>query len=630
MENRKETSLLVRGMRAALALLFVVTGVQVGVLKVQAEPRPAVQLVIGSASATSGQTVEVPVSVVQPAGSAGIASYGIQIDFDPASLEVIDVEIGYGSRNEAECPSAAQGCFQSHFDNANGWIRAIWVDTSGGDRPITADQRLFVLKVRAKSASTAGVKPFTVDSSDPAKLSFTDGDMNSLAVEMVSGKVTVSRPSSSSGSAPGAGPNSQTPTGSEATIIVNGKAENAGTVISSGRGGQSVTTISVDENKLAAKLESEGSGAVVTVPVGTGTDIVVGELNGRMVKRMEDKQAVLEIKTDRATYTLPALQMNIGAISEQIGKSVALEDIKVRIEIAAASATVAKVVENAANKGSFTLVSPPLEFKVQAVYGNRTIEVTKFNAYVERTIAIPGGVDPSKITTGVVVDQDGTVRHVPTKVVVIDGKHYAKINSLTNSTYSVVWHPLEFADVAQHWAKDAVNDMGSRMVIGGVGNRQFDPDRDITRAEFAAIVVRGLGLKPEEGAASFSDVKASDWYNGAVKTAHAYGLVGGMGDGTFRPNDKITREQAMKIVADAMKLTALKNELNSIQTSEQALQPFKDRSSAASWARSGIADSVRAGVVTGRNATTLAPKAYITRAETAAIVQRLLQKSGLI
>ena len=222
------------------------------------------------------------------------------------------------------------------------------------------------------------------------------------------------------------------------------------------------------------------------------------------------------------------------------------------------------------------------------------------------------------------------MRHVPTKVVVIDGKHYAKINSLTNSTYSVVWHPLEFADVAQHWAKDAVNDMGSRMVIGGVGNRQFDPDRDITRAEFAAIVVRGLGLKPEEGAASFSDVKASDWYNGAVKTAHAYGLVGGMGDGTFRPNDKITREQAMKIVADAMKLTALKNELNSIQTSEEALQPFKDRSSAASWARSGIADSVRAGVVTGRNATTLAPKAYITRAETAAIVQRLLQKSGLI
>ena len=49
--------------------------------------------------------------------------------------------------------------------------------------------------------------------------------------------------------------------------------------------------------------------------------------------------------------------------------------------------------------------------------------------------------------------------HVATKVTVINGKYYAVINSLTNSTYSVVWNPIEFSDVSNHWAKTAINDM---------------------------------------------------------------------------------------------------------------------------------------------------------------------------
>ncbi|NHN34292.1 S-layer homology domain-containing protein [Paenibacillus agricola] len=255
--------------------------------------------------------------------------------------------------------------------------------------------------------------------------------------------------------------------------------------------------------------------------------------------------------------------------------------------------------------------------------------MSKFDAYVERTIAIPDGVDPSKITTGVVVEPDGTVRHVPTRIVMIDGKYYAKVNSLTNSTYSIVWHPLEFNDIAQHWAKDIVNDMGSRMIVSGVGNSLFNPDQDITRAEFAAIMTRGLGLKLENGVAPFMDVKATDWYSSAVHTAYTYSLLSGFEDGTFRPMDKITREQAMAIIAKAMKITDLKAK----QTSKEAgalLSSFADANNASEWAKSSIAECLQAGIVSGRNSTQLAPKASITRAEVAAIIQRLLQKSELI
>lgn len=412
-------------------------------------------------------------------------------------------------------------------------------------------------------------------------------------------------------------------------ILVNGKVENAGTATVAKRNDQTEITVAVDQKKLDERLAAEGANAVVTIPINQTFDIFVAELNGQMVRNMEDKQAVLEFKTEHATYTLPAQQINIGAISEQLGKLMALQDIKVRIEISVPTADTLKLAENAAASGSFELAAPPLNFTVTAVYGDRIVEVTKFDAYVERTIAIPDGIDPNKITTGVVVEQDGSVRHVPTKVRMNNGKYEAQINSLTNSTYAVVWHPIEFSDVAKHWAKNAVNDMGSRMVVDGTGNGMFSPSRDITRAEFTAIIVRGLGLKLENGATPFSDVLPEDWYGSAVNTAYSYGIVKGMEDGNFRPNDKITREQAMVILSKAMAITGLKDQLLE-QSSEAALLPFGDAARVSPWAQSSVADNVQAGIVMGRNGALLAPKAYMTRAEVATTIQRLLQKSGLI
>lgn len=266
---------------------------------------------------------------------------------------------------------------------------------------------------------------------------------------------------------------------------------------------------------------------------------------------------------------------------------------------------------------------------MKGIYGDKTVEVSKFNAYVKRNIVIPNGVDPGKITTGIVVETDGTIRHVPTKIVVIDGKYYAQINSLTNSTYSLVYHPLEFEDVAKHWAKQAVSDMGSRMIIDGTGNGMFSPDRNITRAEFAAIIVRALGLKTENGATSFSDVQSTDWYSSAVNTAYAYHLIGGFEDGAFRPMDTITREQAMVILSKAMAITSLKGNL-AVQSTDVILRPYGDTAAVSAWALSSVADTVEAGIVSGRSGNELAPKDYITRAEVAKIIQGLLQKSGLI
>ena len=363
---------------------------------------------------------------------------------------------------------------------------------------------------------------------------------------------------------------------------------------------------------------------MVTIPVHTEADVVIGEVNGRMVKSMEDKTAVLEIKTETASYSLPARQLNIEAMTAQLGEGVELKDIKVRIGIAKSPAETVQVVESSAQKGAFTIAAPPMDFTITYSGGGKTIEINSFNAYVERAIAIPDGVDPGEITTGIVVEPDGSVRHVPTRISLIDDTYYAVINSLTNSTYSVVWHPLEFKDAASHWAKEAINDMGSRMVVTGTDNDLYEPDRDITRAEFATVMVRALGLKPGTGSNSFSDVSTSQWYCEYIQTASQYGIVSGYGDGRFGPMDKITREQAMVMISRAMKITGLKAGLAEGDV-DTLLAGFGDSEQAAAYAKESIAACIKTGIVSGKSGKMLAPKD-----EVAVIVRRLLQKSDLI
>lgn len=127
----------------------------------------------------------------------------------------------------------------------------------------------------------------------------------------------------------------------------------------------------------------------------------------------------------------------------------------------------------------------------------------------------------------------------------------------------------------------------------------------------------------------FKDVQSSAWYSGYVNTALNGSIVTGFDNATFAPEDKITREQAMMMIANAMKITGLQVNLKA-QEAGQLLSKFDDGNLAAEWARVSIANCLNAGIVTGRNGNQLEPKEFISRAEVAALVQRLLQKSGLI
>ena len=413
-------------------------------------------------------------------------------------------------------------------------------------------------------------------------------------------------------------------------VLVNGKSETAGELtVKESDDGKTTATVVLNSEKLQEKIDTEEKGVVVTVPVKAEADNVKGVLTGAMVKSMETKEAVLEVKTEMATYTLPAQQISINDVSKQFGEDVKLGDIEVSVEIAKPTDETVQIVKTASRNGGYALVTQAVEFNINCTYNGQMVEVSKFEAYVERLIPIPAGVDPKKVTTGVVVRKDGTSYSVPTQITLIDGVYYAKINSLTNSTYTVVWNPVEFTDITDHWAKEAVNDMGARMVVNGTGDGTYAPDRDMTRAEFATIIVRALGLDSKTTSSSFSDVKETDWFAGYVHTAVEYGIIKGFDDGSFKHEAKITREQAMTMTARAMNVTKLNVDLNS-ESLKSLLDSFSDGNTVSSYAGESAAKCISAGIILGRANNNIAPKDFITRAEVAVIVQRLLVKSNLI
>ncbi|WP_375103650.1 S-layer homology domain-containing protein [Paenibacillus sp. RS8] len=421
-------------------------------------------------------------------------------------------------------------------------------------------------------------------------------------------------------------PAPSTPPSVNIDILVDGKKQNKiARSITTTEGGLMITTITIDREIM----DNISDNSIITIPVASNSDVVHGKFNGQMVKDLEQKNAAIELRTSTFSYKLPVQQININELVKPLGSDVKLAEISIDIRISPADADSKKALESTAQKSGFTVVAAPMDFHITYTYKDKTLEINSFNMFVERSIVIPEGVDLTQITTGVVVGSDGSVRQIPTRFVRQDGGYYAVMNSLTNSTYAVIWNPVAFQDVSGHWAESAVNDLGSRLIIYGFEGNLFNPDRYITRAEFTAIMVRALGLRTETGHSAYRDVAHGSWYEAYLNTATTYGLINGYANGQIEPNEFITREQVFHMLERAMKITGLEVAVNMNEV-EELLTRFNDASEAATYAKNGIVATIKAGLVKGRNGDLLAPKAAITRAEVAEVVRRLLERSNLI
>lgn len=184
-----------------------------------------------------------------------------------------------------------------------------------------------------------------------------------------------------------------------------------------------------------------------------------------------------------------------------------------------------------------------------------------------------------------------------------------------------------FTDLAGSPCRAAVEALASRSILTGRDAATFAPDASMTRAEFAAVVVRALGLTPQRRGL-FEDVSAGSWYAGFVDTAAFYGIVNGKQAGRFVPAGTITRQEAAVMVARAGALCGMQTDFDTAAIRDTLAQ-FTDYVQTAEWARQSLAFCYQAQILDDA-ALEIRPTQAITRGEVAQMLYQLLEKAELL
>ena len=179
---------------------------------------------------------------------------------------------------------------------------------------------------------------------------------------------------------------------------------------------------------------------------------------------------------------------------------------------------------------------------------------------------------------------------------------------------------MPFSDVpAGSWYYDAVQYVYEEGLMGGTGNDRFSPDLTTSRGMIVTILYRLEGSPAVSGGATFADVSSGQWYSDGVDWASANGIVTGYSNGSFGPNDTITREQMAAILYRYARYKGYD------VSARAQLSSYSDASQVASYATESMSWAVGSGLITGTSGTTLSPAGSATRAQAAVILARFCQ-----
>ena len=174
--------------------------------------------------------------------------------------------------------------------------------------------------------------------------------------------------------------------------------------------------------------------------------------------------------------------------------------------------------------------------------------------------------------------------------------------------------PRGFSDLGSvSWAVNAINILSNRGIISPAN--VFRPNDNITRAEFTKLVVLCFDLYDENAACSFSDVEAGSWAYPFIASAKNAGIINGMSDTIFAPNDNISRQDMTVIVFKAL----------GVDSDEDNTTMFDDADSIAEYAVPSVSAMSSLGIINGIGENMFAPRSFATRAESSVIIHRTIE-----
>ncbi len=195
------------------------------------------------------------------------------------------------------------------------------------------------------------------------------------------------------------------------------------------------------------------------------------------------------------------------------------------------------------------------------------------------------------------------------------------IGGADGPTSIVVEDKDRFSDVdSDDWYADAVAYVLEKGIMNGVDADKFQPEATLTRGMFATILHRIENTPAVEGEASFEDILEGEWYADAVAWANANGIVKGISETEFAPNNNITREQIATIIYRYCQFKGI-----DVTTGEVILANYDDFGAVSDYAVEAIKYAVGSGLMKGRTERTLNPRENVTRAEASTLIMRFVE-----
>ncbi|MBD2867720.1 S-layer homology domain-containing protein [Paenibacillus sp. IB182493] len=383
--------------------------------------------------------------------------------------------------------------------------------------------------------------------------------------------------------------------------------------------GQKVVVVSIDGGQLTDLINGSDD-KEITIDVGTA----VG--NAEVVM---DRELLTQLKSGNKTISLVVNGTGYGLSFSAIREALSSWDdagMSLKIEIKKADETSTGQLEELAEDKGYQLLVTPMSYQLYFQKGDSRIDLTKIKGYI--TIAYGDeelkGKEPK---TAVLLLPDGKLVHVPTKIAKKDGQFEIKVHSFANGVFTLIDYEKTFSDVSG-WSKAYVDELASRLIVQGTGEDQFEPNRSVTRAEFAAIITGALGLYDEASGSGFTDVDGEQWFAASLTSASDFGLISGYADGSFRPGGQITREEAMVILARALRLMEVETGFTDAEL-EEGLNAFEDNGELKGWSEASVGLTVKLGIVNGSD-NRLNPGEPMTRAQLAAVIVKLLETGQFI
>jgi len=175
-----------------------------------------------------------------------------------------------------------------------------------------------------------------------------------------------------------------------------------------------------------------------------------------------------------------------------------------------------------------------------------------------------------------------------------------------------------------YWAAPYIIALTQRGVLGGFPGGTFQPDKPVTRAEFAGIVSRAFDQAPTQPSLQFEDIAPTYWANAAIEKSVQTGFMNGYPGEVFRPDQPILLSQLQVALITGLNLPTPANP-------EQVVGKYADAQEVPKWAVDKVAAAIESGLVTNYpDSNKLNPNRSATRADAAALVYEALAKQGKV